>query len=247
MLFRSIIFSIKDTGIGISAASQSKIFDTFSQVDETTTRAYGGTGLGLAITKRLVDLQHGKLYLNSELGKGTTFFAELNYEKLPASIIEKQTAVIEKENGNVILENIVGEEKIEPTRAFAAITKLEGMRILIAEDNAVNAMVLTRFLTKWGVVYDVAKNGQLAIDKLETSNYDLILMDLQMPVLGGREATKIIRNSTNEAQKNIPIIALTADAILDAENTILKEGFNECILKPFNPDALYKAIALYYN
>ena len=251
----AIIFSIKDTGIGISAASQSKIFDTFSQVDETTTRAYGGTGLGLAITKRLVNLQHGKLYLNSELGKGTTFFAELNYEKLPASVIEKKlitevnTQVSGKDSSkdnNIEIQNIVAEEKIEPTRATTAPIKLEGMRILIAEDNAVNAMVLTRFLTKWGVVYDVAKNGQLAIDRLEISDYDLILMDLQMPVLGGREATKIIRNST-EKFNTIPIIALTADAILDAENTILKEGFNECILKPFNPDALYKAIALYYN
>ena len=242
----AIVFSVKDTGIGISKGSQLKIFDTFSQVDETTTRAYGGTGLGLAISKRLVDLQHGKLYLNSDIGKGTTFFVELAYEKLPSSILEKQIFV-EKIPSPIIVDNIVAEEIPEPTRATTAPIKLEGMRILVAEDNAVNAMVLTRFLTKWGVQYDVAKNGQLAIDKLETSNYDLILMDLQMPVLGGREATKIIRNSTNKTHKNIPIIALTADAILDAENTILKEGFNECILKPFNPDALYKAIAVHYN
>ena len=120
------------------------------------------------------------------------------------------------------------------------------MRILVAEDNAVNAMVLTRFLTKWGIVYDVAKNGQLAIDKLDTAGYDLILMDLHMPVLGGREATKIIRNSAND-YKAIPIIALTADAILDSQRDLIDEGFNLCILKPFNPDALYNALAAYHN
>ena len=239
----AIIFSIKDTGIGISTLSQSKIFDTFSQVDESTTRSYGGTGLGLAITKRLVDLQHGKLYLNSEIHKGSTFFVELAYEKMPSIIINNKNQ-IRKEDTNeatIIFKNKNEENIIIQT---PALKKLDGMRILIAEDNAVNAMVLTRFLTKWGVSYDVAKNGQLAIDKLERNEYDVVLMDLHMPVLGGREATKIIRDSSKHFN-SIPIIALTADAILDAENTILKEGFNDCILKPFNPDNLFNAIEVF--
>lgn len=235
-----IKFSIKDTGIGISESSQAIIFDTFSQVDDSTTRKYGGTGLGLAISKRLIDLQNGKLYLTSELNVGSTFFVEISFEKLPPTIATPKGYVVENKIEEAKPIEIVKED------TKPAAKKLDGMRILVAEDNAVNAMVLTRFLTKWGITYDVAKNGQLAIDKLDTTGYDLILMDLHMPVLGGREATKIIRNSTN-VYKTIPIIALTADAILDSQRDLIDEGFNQCILKPFNPDALFNALAAYHN
>jgi PAS domain S-box-containing protein len=243
-----IKFTIKDTGIGISENSQSSIFDIFSQVDDSTTRKYGGTGLGLAISKRLIDLQNGKLYLTSELNVGSTFFVDISFEKLPPTVA--QTPVEIEENKIETLLPIEKEHEVqkeivqEEPKPIAK--KLDGMRILVAEDNAVNAMVLTRFLTKWGITYDVAKNGQLAIDKLETTGYDLILMDLHMPVLGGREATKIIRNSNNN-YKGIPIIALTADAILDSQRDLIDEGFNQCILKPFNPDALFNALAVYHN
>lgn len=235
-----IKFAIKDTGIGMSENSQAIIFDIFSQVDDSTTRKYGGTGLGLAISKRLIDLQNGKLYLTSELNVGSTFFVEIAFEKLPASAIQMDKTIVEKKIEAEFPDEI---KKLEPK---LVPKKLDGMRILVAEDNAVNAMVLTRFLTKWGITYDVAKNGQLAIDKLENTGYDLILMDLHMPVLGGREATKIIRNSANN-YKAIPIIALTADAILDSQKDLIDEGFNQCILKPFNPDALFNALAVYYN
>ncbi len=235
-----IKFAIKDTGIGISESSQAIIFDTFSQVDDSTTRKYGGTGLGLAISKRLIDLQNGKLYLTSELNVGSTFFVDISFEKLPPTI-----SVHKEEIDAVKLETVLPKEIVKEEPKPVA-KKLDGMRILVAEDNAVNAMVLTRFLTKWAITYDVAKNGQLAIDKLDTTEYDLILMDLHMPVLGGREATKIIRNSTT-TYKGIPIIALTADAILDSQRDLIDEGFNQCILKPFNPDALYNALAAYHN
>ena len=238
----NIKFTISDTGIGIAESSHSNIFDTFSQVDETTTRAFGGTGLGLATSKRLVDLQQGKLYFQSELGKGSTFFVELTFEKLVPNTI----AEIISEINDSKIETYSAPIELKNEIPKAVAKKLTGMRILVAEDNAVNAMVLTRFLTKWGIEYDVAKNGQLALDKLETNSYDLILMDLQMPVMGGKEATKIIRN-TETNYKNIPIIALTANAILDTQTEVLDEGFNECILKPFNPDSLYSAIAFYFN
>lgn len=238
-----IKFAIKDTGIGISENSQSIIFDTFSQVDDSTTRKYGGTGLGLAISKRLIDLQNGRLHLTSEVNVGSTFFVEISFEKLPPTILQQNNTVIDHKI-EIATPEVMPVALAEEPKIVAK--KLEGMRILVAEDNAVNAMVLTRFLTKWGITYDVAKNGQLAIDKLETSNYDLILMDLHMPVLGGREATKIIRNSSNN-YKAIPIIALTADAILDSQRDLIDEGFNQCILKPFNPDELFNALAVYHN
>ena len=237
-----IKFAIKDTGIGIAESAQATIFDIFSQGDETTTRAFGGTGLGLATSKRLIDLQQGKLYFNSELGKGSTFFVELSLEKLaPNKVLEIAPVVDEPK-----IETLTTPEELVEETPKPIAKKLDGMRILVAEDNAVNAMVLTRFLTKWGIEYDVAKNGQLAVDKLESTTYDLILMDLQMPVMGGKEATKIIRTATNN-YNTIPIIALTANAILDTQTEILNEGFNDCILKPFNPDELYNAIALYHK
>jgi CheY-like chemotaxis protein len=225
----TIEFKIADTGIGITNEYQKKIFDTFSQVDDTATRQYGGTGLGLAISKRLVDLQFGKLYMESRLNEGSTFYVELTFDK-QHEVQQQFQPIIVNEGPTEIKEPL----------------KLSGMKILVAEDNSINAMVLTRFLTNWGVVYDVAKNGQIAIEYLKEKEYDLILMDLQMPVLGGREATKIIRNSFDN-QSNIPVIALTADAFVDFKTTLLEEGFNAYISKPFNPNELFDTILKYYD
>ena len=119
-------------------------------------------------------------------------------------------------------------------------------KILVAEDNKINAMVLTRFLDKWNVKSKVAGDGQKAIDILKEEEFDLILMDLQMPVLDGREATKTIRKLAGEKISTIPIVALTADALIETQKALLNNGFNECITKPFNPDTLFRMLQKYH-
>jgi PAS domain S-box-containing protein len=217
-------FVIKDTGIGISPAQQERIFESFLQADDSVTREYGGTGLGLTICKKLIELQKGTITVDSETGKGATFTVTLNFDKHVYD--KKAIANVNKNN--------TGSET------------LKGMKILVAEDNNINAMVLTRFLQKWHIECPVAVNGKLAVDMAENENFDLILMDLQMPEMDGRTATEIIRSSSNPALRNIPIVALTADALIESHKALLKNGFNDAVTKPFSPDALFKVLKKYH-
>jgi len=215
----TIEFRVSDTGIGIPKDKQDILFDSFTQASPDTARRFGGTGLGLAICKKLVELQGGKIYVNSEPGAGSDFIFTLTFE------------VSDKIAPPVV-------EKIE-TESFKG---LEGRKILIAEDNKINFFVVKKFLVSWGVDVAHAENGKIALELLEKDNFDLVLMDLHMPVLDGIEATRIIRNSDNPAIKNIPVVALTA-AIM-SENTDKIEGLNinDYILKPFKPEELYSKI-----
>jgi PAS domain S-box-containing protein len=223
----TVLFEVKDTGIGIPQRYQDKIFDSFSQADDTVTRQYGGTGLGLTISKRLVELQGGKLAVSSVHGKGSTFSVELTFDK-------------HSFKGDKLMQNEV------LFKGSSHLKSLSGMNILVAEDNRVNAMVLTRFLNKWEIKNSVVSNGQEAVKLLnEGKQFDLILMDLQMPILDGREATKIIRKSTNLNISNIPIIALTADALVESQRTLVLNGFNDCVTKPFSPELLFKMLCKY--
>jgi PAS domain S-box-containing protein len=221
----TIAFVVKDTGIGISTAQQKRIFESFLQADTSVTRQYGGTGLGLTISKRLAELQGGKIELQSEQGKGSTFTVEITYDKHSFK--------------NADLKEIVNEKTDKEA--------LKGMKILVAEDNKVNALVLTRFLNKWGIDNVVTENGLEAINILEKEKFDVILMDLQMPVMGGRDAVAIIRKNAVAAITKIPVIALTADALLESQIDLLRNGFNECVTKPFNPDSLFKTLQKYYR
>jgi signal transduction histidine kinase/CheY-like chemotaxis protein/sensor domain CHASE-containing protein len=214
----TIVFSIKDTGIGISHKQKAQIFESFTQADETITRQYGGTGLGLTISKKLVELQGGKISVNSTPGMGSEFLVELSFDK-------------HVYKGNQI-KDITTAEKNQ-------IKDLTGLRILVAEDNKINAMVLTRFLSGWNVENKVAANGIEVLDILENKQFDMILMDIQMPKMDGIEATKKIRESQNSLFENIPIIAFTADASVDKHRELLKMGFDHCMTKPFNPDILF--------
>jgi PAS domain S-box-containing protein len=215
----NIRFIVKDTGIGIAGCQLDNIFESFTQANESITRKYGGTGLGLTISKKLVELQKGKISVKSKIGEGSAFTVQLSFDKhvyksslLPAISIE-QLSPIAKD--------------------------LNGMKILIAEDNNINAMVLTRFLTKWNTKTAVAKDGLEVLHILENEEFDLILMDIQMPNLDGIEATEIIRKNIWKGYANIPIIAFTADASVDTHADLIKKGFYHCITKPFNPDTLY--------
>ncbi|NOU39524.1 MAG: response regulator [Ferruginibacter sp.] len=217
-------FTVTDTGIGIAENEQQKIFDGFSQANKKISSTFGGTGLGLAISKKLIELQGGKLDMKSKLGEGTTFTFYLSFE-----------------NGAYETDII-----LPSATSILNTTNLNGLRILVAEDNNINVLVLKRFLEKWGIAYKVAQNGKLALDLLEKEPFDLILMDIHMPEMDGEEATKIIREKTNTSYNNIPIIALTANASSEMQNKLLSNGFTNYISKPFNPDILFKLLKKHY-
>lgn len=210
-------FSVHDTGIGIPKDKHLSIFESFTQASADTTRQYGGSGLGLAICKKLIELQGGLITLDSEPGQGSTFTFTLNL-------------------------GIAENHALRKEEAAESFSGLEGKRILVAEDNKINFFVANKFLTGWGVIVTHAENGQLALDKLETEEYDLILMDLHMPVLDGIEATKIIRNSDNPKIKNIPIVALTAAIMSESHDKIEELNINDYVLKPFKPKDLFDRI-----
>ena len=214
-----INFCISDTGIGIQPDKIPFIFEHFIQASSDTTRKYGGTGLGLAITKKLIELFDSQISVESIVGVGSKFFFDLRF--------------IKSDQINLIIEP-KKQLKIEP---------LTGIKILLVEDNDINIFVVVRFLKNWDIVYDVAKNGAIAIDMHHKNRYDLILMDLQMPVMDGYEATIAIRLK----DKKTPIIALTANAFSDIKQKVLEVGMNDYITKPFDPDDLYKKIKACQN
>lgn len=213
----SLLFAVKDTGIGIPEEKQQLIFERFTQADSSTSRSFGGTGLGLAITQRILELQGSKLQLYSEYGKGSTFFFA---QTLPCS-----PKKLEKEHA---IETI-------PVNDGKA---LEGINILLVEDNQINILVAKTFLENWGARIDVAENGQEAINKLDTSIHQLVLMDLHMPVMDGYTAIRNIR----QKGINIPIVALTASLPNEVEDEIKGLEINGFVLKPFVPDELFKKV-----
>jgi CheY-like chemotaxis protein len=213
-----IEFLVRDTGIGIPGDKHEVIFDSFSQASPDTTRHYGGTGLGLAICKKLVELQGGKIYVESEPGKGSTFRFSLSF-----GIPE-------------------GADKVPANEASESYSGLEGKRILIAEDNKINFFVANKFLTGWGVNVTHAENGKIALEILEKENFDLVIMDLHMPVMDGIEATRVIRRSDDPRINTIPVVALTAAIMSESHDKIDDLVINDYVLKPFKPRDLFEKI-----
>ncbi|MET3125955.1 signal transduction histidine kinase [Arcicella rosea] len=215
----TIDVSVTDTGIGIPLEKQAMIFDKFTQANSETTRQFGGTGLGLVITRSLLQLHNSDIHLESEEGKGSTFYFTLDLEigtELRTKVNEAHTELL---NENT----------------------LKGVKVLLVEDYPMNIKVATKFLERWQIVIDVAENGQIALDKYEKGKYDLILMDIQMPVLDGYSATARIR----ETDTDTPIIALTASATLNNQDRAFLVGMNDYVTKPFNPNELFQKIAKY--
>lgn len=212
-------FSVIDTGIGIAEEKKDKIFEQFTQADSNTTRLYGGTGLGLSISARLVELMDSAIVVESELGKGSNF----NFTVLlqPCNATE-QAAPVQKAAG----------KSNEPFR-----NKL----ILLAEDNTFNANIARRFITGWGADLDVVADGWQAIEFVSRKRYDLILMDVQMPVLDGFACTRKIRKHFKE----VPIIAVTASPRNEILQDILACGMNDFVSKPFKPNELRSKILEY--
>ena len=221
--FYVLEFVISDTGIGIPDDKKDKIFLSFAQANSDTTRKYGGTGLGLAICKRLLEIMDSDLELESEVGKGSTFSFKLKLQK--SSMTDYQ------EDNNAF-----------DARSIHDQDNLKGARILVAEDNKVNIMVIEKFLSKWQVDFDIAENGLIALNKALENTYDMILMDLQMPVMNGFEASKAIRESNNPLNKVMPIYALSASTGMDIKNQLGEFGIDGLICKPFNPTELFKTL-----
>ena len=222
-----IKFSVSDTGIGISPTKLDTIFDAFSQADDSVTRKYGGTGLGLSICRHLIELQNGQIEVESKENFGSTFSFIIPY------------ALGEK--SDLVTASIQGQYKI------ADLDKFKDYKILLVEDNEINKMYASNLLIKWNCDLDTADNGEVAIKLIMKTDYDLILMDLQMPIMDGFEATKIIRNDFPDGKNEVPIIALTANAIKGDNEQCFAAGMNDYISKPFLPDQLHSIIAKYYQ
>jgi PAS domain S-box-containing protein len=221
--FYFLEFIISDTGIGIPEDKKDKIFLSFAQANSDTTRKYGGTGLGLAICKRLLEIMDSDLELESEVGKGSTFSFKLKLQK--SSMTDHQEDIYSFD-----------------AKSFHEQDNLKGTRILVAEDNKVNIMVIEKFLSKWQVDFEIAENGLIALNKALENTYDMILMDLQMPVMNGFEASKAIRDSNNPLNKVMPIYALSASTGMDIKNQLGEYGIDGLICKPFNPTELFKTL-----
>lgn len=214
--------TVSDTGIGIPDDKLGYIFQSFGQASVETAQKYGGTGLGLAITQKLIELQGGSIDVTSKMGKGTTFTVYLTYER-----------------GNALYRN---EKPLLPAES----SKLDNVRILLVDDNMINQKVAIKFLSRWKAQVTTADNGQDAIDKHLAGEYDLILMDLQMPVMDGLEATTLIRKMEDPVKATIPIIALTAAAMNQERELAMKLGVNDYVCKPFVPEELYDKLVKFF-
>lgn len=218
-------FEVKDTGIGIPEDKQGQIFQSFAQANTDTTRKYGGTGLGLAICKQLLEIMGSDIRLESEVAKGSSFTFHLNLQKSHLTDFQEEE------------EDIVNYSNIQDQKG------LGGIKILVVEDNKLNIMVIKKLFARWNIDFDIAENGLIGL-KMATANcYDMILMDLQMPVMNGFESCKSIRESHNPLNKVVPIYALSASTGVDIKDEIKEYGMDGLICKPFDPSGLYKTLS----
>lgn len=208
-----VYFEVKDTGIGIAKENQARIFNQFDQIQHSFSKKYGGTGLGLSITKRLLDQMKSQIQLESELGVGSRFFFEIEFEKTKRQFVP-----------------------ITPKVEVPALP-LSQVKLLMAEDNDVNALVLGKIIKKWGIEYDRVNNGLEAVEAVSQRKYDCVLMDLQMPVMDGFEATEKITSMSK-----VPVIALSAAAKQDMMEKIERSGFVGYVSKPIDASELLKKI-----
>jgi len=221
-------FAIEDSGIGITKAQMQELFTPFMQADTSTTREYGGTGLGLVISKNIVEAMGGTIEVQSQKAKGSCFFFTITFDvkewKKPEEISYESSVY---------------------TESLEKLPFLRGLEVLLVEDNEINQEVVLMMLENVGMKADIANNGQEGVDlfRKDPQRYDLILMDLQMPVMSGYDAAKEIRKS----DKEIPIIALTAAAMIEDRQKVKAAGMNEHIAKPIEKEELYHVLLQYVN
>jgi len=213
-----VMFSVADTGIGIGQDRIDEIFNPFVQASNDIARKYGGTGLGLSICKSLIEMQGGEVNVHSVINEGTVFSFTIKYKPGSVSMLDE-----EKKDEEVITDTGI-------------------RKVLVAEDVVLNQFLVKHMLEAWGIEVDIANNGLEAIDKLRAHDYDVILMDIQMPEMDGITATGLIREMPNKQKASIPIIALTANALKGDSDRYLKAGMNGYISKPYTEKMLHTAL-----
>ncbi len=218
-----LMFSVRDTGVGIADDKQAKVFEHFTQADSSTTRSFGGTGLGLAICKQLVELMGGHIGVESELGVGSRFFFILTMKEAD-------------EQGSGAARPAQSQTDVESDRAPA-----QDLNILLAEDNPINQVFARRVLEQLGATVTLANNGQEALALVQRQTFDMVMMDCQMPILDGYEATRRIR-TLGEEYASLPVIALTAFAMAEDRDICLAAGMNDYVTKPVDRKILEKTI-----
>ncbi|OZA63715.1 MAG: hypothetical protein B7X68_09730 [Sphingobacteriia bacterium 39-36-14] len=213
-------FAVSDTGIGISEENIQSLFIPFNQIDSTATRKFSGTGLGLSICRKIIEEMGGRIWVESQVGKGSTF----------KFIIPVQV-------------NLVRKNQQQPQRNTAGIisgTEIKPLKMLVAEDNNMNQLLATKMFKKIGYIIEIANNGKEAVEMTAKYDYDLVFMDIHMPEMDGIEATQKILNSGKE---KIPIIiAMTANAVKEAEEEYLQLGMKDIVTKPFTIEQLRKVL-----
>ena len=227
-------FEVRDTGIGMTQEEQARLFSAFTQADASTTRKYGGTGLGLAISKNLVNMMHGKIWVESVPGEGTAFLFTALFDE-----------AAEKEKTDTIpLHTSAHSGASHDTYATHPDKKPHGL-ILLVEDNEINQIIAQELLREAGYVVEIANNGQEAVSMVKQKQFDLVLMDIQMPVMDGLTATREIRNES--VFHTLPIVAMSAHAMAGDKEKSINCGMNDHITKPISPDILYATVDKWIN
>jgi CheY-like chemotaxis protein/two-component sensor histidine kinase len=214
----AIKFQIQDSGIGVAPDKLEAIFDAYTQAGAETSRKYGGTGLGLAITKKLVELHGAEIHVTSTLGEGTNFYFTISFQKCNASAVPRPV-------GPSVKEDLSG-------------------HVLVVDDSPMNRIIAQKILSKWKLSVDLAEDGMQALEKIESTHYDLVLLDIHMPVLDGFETVKNLRRRKEIKYKLLPVIALTGSVFAEHEHLIREAGMNDYILKPFDSELLYRKIKI---
>ncbi|MEI7457650.1 MAG: PAS domain-containing protein, partial [Nitrosomonadales bacterium] len=211
-------FSVKDSGIGMSPVQISSLFQPFSQADSSISRRFGGTGLGLTISRNLVQLMGGDITVESQTGEGSTFSFELTFSKVQVGDPQRR------------------QSDKAPAELREIAQALRGKHVLLTEDNRINQLVASKMLEKVGLLVDIANNGEEAIQRLQEKTYDIVLMDIQMPVMDGLEATRLIRQDARFI--NLPIVAMSAGVTLDEKSACDQAGMSGFVAKPINSTEL---------
>jgi two-component system, sensor histidine kinase and response regulator len=217
-------FSVSDTGIGLTPQQQALLFQSFQQADSSITRKYGGTGLGLAISKNLAHLMGGEVGVESRFGKGSTFWFTIR-----AGLVHHTGLTVP-----------AGLTSLGAPLDMMLPANSDGTRVLLVEDNEINQLVAQEILRDAGYIVEVAENGRIAVDMVQQRDWDVVLMDMQMPVMDGLEATQCIRKLANRA--SLPIIAMTANAMQRDRERCLAAGMNDFVTKPVDPEELFKVL-----
>ena len=220
--------AVRDTGIGLSDEHRQRLFQSFHQADPSISRQYGGTGLGLAIASRLAAMMGGAVGVDSQLGEGSTFWFSARFELAPATAQQSQAIPLGPQPGGGGPSPAAGEPGPRPTR------------VLVVDDNDVNLLIAREILAEAGLHVQTAGNGRQALERLQADDFDLVFMDMQMPVMDGLEATRQIR--ARPGRRRVPIVAMTANALSVDRELCLQAGMDDVVTKPIDPDLLIAVV-----